>query len=81
MKKKRRDPQGAMAVYVDDTLGTGNNDFKKITEVIPKTVESKQREFSPFLFAGINIKNKYRILHRTGILCQKIVAIKTLGEI
>lgn len=43
MKKEEEEtPQGAIAVYVDDTLATGNSEFKKITEKIPKTFESNR---------------------------------------
>lgn len=42
-------------VYVDDTLGAGNDDFMKLTNKTPETFESKLREFTKFLFAGVII--------------------------
>lgn len=44
-----------MAVYVDDTLASGNENFEKVADHIPKTFESKKKEYPPFFFAGINI--------------------------
>lgn len=46
-----------MAVYVDDTLGSGNPKFEQLTEKIPKTFESKKKEYPPYIFAGINVNN------------------------
>lgn len=48
-------PQGAVAVYVYNTLATGNDDFKNLTEKIPMPFESNPKEFRPFIFSGINI--------------------------
>lgn len=39
-----------MAVYVDDTTGSGDPVLEKRTERIQKTFESKKKEFSPFIF-------------------------------
>lgn len=44
-----------LSVYVDDTLAAGKNEFMKYTGKIPEDVESKPREFPPFLFAGVMI--------------------------
>lgn len=47
-----------MAVYVDHTLDSGNPQFQKLTDQIPKTFESKEKEYPPFAFSGININKE-----------------------
>lgn len=55
MTKEQETPQGAMSVYVYDTLATENNEFMKIAEQIPTHFESEPRELLPFIFSGIDI--------------------------
>ena len=52
------DLQGTMAVYVDDTLASGNPAFLQLTDKISETFESKPREYPPLMFAGININEE-----------------------
>lgn len=47
-----------MVVYVDETLECGNKQFPKLMYRIPATVQSKTRQFSSVLFAGVNIHQK-----------------------
>lgn len=56
-KIKRYDkiPQEAMVVYLDDTLETGNDEFKNMTENEQTTLESDLKEFAPYIFSVINI--------------------------
>lgn len=54
---KRERIQGMLAVYVDDTLAAGNDEFMKLTDKIPEQFESKPREFAPFIFSGVIINN------------------------
>lgn len=44
-----------MAVYVDDSLASGNAQFEKRKDQIPKTFQSKKKEYPPFLFSVITI--------------------------
>lgn len=60
--------QGAMEVYVDDTLMNKIGESKNLTENFPKNYESKRNEFPPFKFAGINIKKRNSIIHRARIV-------------
>lgn len=45
-----------MDVNVDDTLASGDSDFKKLTKKIPRTFESKKKEHPPFVFFWNNNK-------------------------
>lgn len=50
--------QGKMAIYADDTLACGKKHFQKLMDLIPETFESKQRELTPFLFAGVKVHKR-----------------------
>lgn len=41
-----------------DTGACGNKNFPELTDMIPKTFESKSREFPPFLFAVVDIHKR-----------------------
>lgn len=58
-REEDKAPRRAMAVYVEDTLLTRNNELRNITEQIPKIFEPIPKEFLPFIFLHINI-NKER---------------------
>lgn len=47
--------QGMIAVYVDDSLAAGNQNFMNLTNKIPEDFDSKPKAFPPFLFAGVMI--------------------------
>lgn len=53
--EKKEQLQGLLAIFVEDTIAAGNPAFKMLTDEIPKTLKSKTRKYSPFIFAGINI--------------------------
>lgn len=40
-----------IAIYVDGSVAAGTDIFRKLTDKIPETFESKTKERSPLLFA------------------------------
>lgn len=53
-----KEVKGTLAVYINDTMASGNSAFLQLTEKIAETFESKPRQYPTFVFAGITINGK-----------------------
>jgi len=47
---------GIFGVYVDDTIGAGDDEFEDLTAMMGERFESKEREFENVKFFGLDIK-------------------------